>query len=66
MTRTVIYRYLGTNGIIESPVHLEDAYSVRFIKLTADKGKALTDGKRTSAVVLVPENEVDLWKEVKA
>lgn len=45
MTRTVMYRYLGTNGIIESPVHLEDIYYTTFIRLRADDKKVLTNGK---------------------
>lgn len=44
MTRTIIYRYMGTNGIIESPVHLEDIYYTRFVRLVADDKKVLTDG----------------------
>ena len=38
MKKQVIYKYLGTNGIIESPVHLEDTYYVRLINITADEG----------------------------
>lgn len=67
MTKEVYYTYLGTNGTITSPVHLEDTYYIRKIQLTATKGKALTkDGKTFSPKVLVPEDEVELWKEVKA
>lgn len=65
MRKTIVYRYLGTNGVIESPVHLEDAYYVRTFALTADSGKVLTDGTRFTHSVTVPEEEVDLWKEVK-
>ena len=32
MTKQVLYRYLGTNGVIESPIHLEDIYYVRKYK----------------------------------
>ena len=46
MTQQVIYKYLGTNGVIESPVHLEDIYYVRLIQLSADIGHYLTDGTR--------------------
>ena len=67
MTKEVYYTYLGTNGTITSPVHLEDTYYIRKIQLTAAKGKALTkDGVTFSSKVLVPEDEVELWKEVKA
>lgn len=66
MTRTVIYRYMGTNGIIESPVHLEDVYFVRLLRLTADEGKVLVNGNKRKSTVLIPEEEESQWKEVKA
>lgn len=64
MTQQVVYRYLGTNGVIESPVHLEDIYYVRLMKLTADSGKRLTDGVYTVAEITVPEDEISNWEEV--
>lgn len=66
MTRTVMYRYIGTNGIIESPVHLEDIYFIRFIRLTADDKKVLTDGTTRTRVVNVSEEDEHKWKEVSA
>lgn len=66
MTRTLMYRYMGTNGIIESHVHLEDVYYVRLVKLSADDKKVMTNGVRRAPVVVVPEEEESLWKEVKA
>ena len=66
MTKELLYTYLGTNGTITSPVHLEDIYYTRKVRLTADAGKQLTkDDVNYSSVVTVPEEEVDLWKEVK-
>ena len=66
MTKEIFYTYLGTNGTITSPVHLEDIYYTRKVRLTADAGKQLTkDDVNYSSVVTVPEEEVDLWKEVK-
>lgn len=65
MKKTVIYRYLGTNGIIESPIHLEDTYYVRLLRLQADEQKVLTkDGETFVRAALVPEEELDLWYEV--
>ena len=46
MTKEVLYTYLGTNGQITSPVHLEDIYYVRSFRLNAEGEKRLTkDGK---------------------
>jgi hypothetical protein len=67
MTKTVMYEYQGTNGIICSPIHLEDAYYIRKIQLVADEGKRLTkDDKHFFAKITVPEADAELWKEVKA
>jgi hypothetical protein len=44
MKKTVLYHYLGTNGTITSPVHLEDTYYIRKIRIVADKGMILTNG----------------------
>lgn len=64
MTQQVIYKYLGTNGVIESPVHLEDIYYVRLIQLKADTGHILTDGTREVQSIRVPEDEVSNWREI--
>ena len=65
MTKTVYYTYLGTNGVIESPVHLEDIFYIRKYRLIADAGKRVTkDGKTFYTTVMVPENELEEWKEV--
>ena len=65
MTKTVFYTYLGTNGIIESPIHLEDVYYTRKLRLVADAGQRLTkDGKNFCATVMIPEDELAEWKEV--
>ena len=42
MKKETYYTYLGTNGTITSPVHLEDIYFIRKYLLTADEGKKLT------------------------
>lgn len=65
MKKQVFYRYLGTNGIIESPVHLEDIYYTRVISLIADDGKILTDGVEKKYAVKVPEEEISKWREIK-
>ena len=65
MTKKVFYKYLGTNGVIISPIHLEDVYYIRNIQLTADVGKFLTkDNKNFIVQIMVPEEEVKDWVEV--
>lgn len=64
MKKEVLYTYLGTNGTITSYVHLEDIYYVRKLKLTADKGKILTDGNSRTYSTIIAEEDADKWKEV--
>lgn len=65
MKQQVFYRYLGTNGIIESPVHLEDIYYVRLLHLTAADGKLLTNGESTYHSITIPESDLDKWTEIE-
>ena len=65
MRKTVYYVYLGTNGTIMSPVHLEDIYYTRRLQLHADEGKVLTsDGRNFEKEVLINEEDLDKWSEV--
>lgn len=64
MTKQVIYKYLGTNGVIESPVHLEDIYYVRMLRITAGKDKILTDGVQRVRSIQIPEEELENWREI--
>lgn len=64
MTKQVWYKYLGTNGVIESPVHLEDIYYVRINILTADEGKILSNKKIRRKQVRCSDEEVSDWIEI--
>lgn len=64
MKKTVLYHYLGTNGSITSPVHLEDTYYVRKLSLVADEGKILTNGHIYRTAIIIPEVEAEKWTEV--
>lgn len=64
MKKTVLYQYLGTNGTIVSPIHLEDVYYIRKLKLVADAGMKLTNGTSYKNVVIIPEEDEDKWIEV--
>lgn len=65
MTKQVLYKYLGTNGVIESPVHLEDIYYVRINVLTAAAGKILTDGETFKKTVRCSDEELNNWTEIE-
>lgn len=65
MIKTPMYTYLGTNGTITSPVHLEDIYFILKYRLEAAPSKYLTkDNINFVKRVTVPADEVDQWKEV--
>lgn len=64
MTKEVLYKYLGTNGVIESPVHLEDIYYIRINVLTADEGKILSNGTTRAKRVRCSDDELSQWREV--
>lgn len=65
MTKEILYLYLGTNGTILSPVHLEDTYYSRRIRLTADENKRITqNGKDMYLSKIIPEDELNQWYEI--
>lgn len=65
MTKEIMYTYLGTNGTICSPVHLEDVYYIRKVRLRADNKKVLTkDFNKYYTIIIVPEEEVSEWYEI--
>ena len=67
MKKVALYEYLGTNGTILSPVHLEGIYFVRKWELTADAGKVLVkDGEKFGRTKVVPDEELSEWGEVWA
>lgn len=64
MTKQVMYTYLGTNGSITTPVHIEDTYYIRKIELRPAPGMKLSkDGVSFVYLALVPEEDVPQWKE---
>lgn len=66
MIKEIMYMYLGTNGTICSPVHLEDIYYIRKIRLTAENNKSLTkDGINFTYQIIVPEEDASNWYEIE-
>lgn len=66
MKKEVLYTYLGTNGTITTPIHLEDTYYIRNIRLSAEPGKVLTKdyGATYKNAVIVPEEDIEQWIEI--
>lgn len=61
MIKTKMYRYLGRNGIITSPVFLDNANPIIMYDLRAEEGKILTNGTKTLRNTIVFEDEIDDW-----
>lgn len=64
MIKTKIYRYLGRNGIITSPIFLESIEPITMFKLIASEGKILTNGEEKTKAKLVFADEIENWFEV--
>lgn len=59
-----LYRYLGRNGTITSPVKLEQIDPIPMIDLKASQGKILTDGVKKVYSIIVFEDEISNWEEI--
>ena len=66
MIQETLYTYLGDNGTVTTPVHLDGVPAVKRIRLKADKGMILTNGSIKEPSVTVAEGDLPLWKEIKA
>lgn len=67
MTQRKLYRYIGRNGTITSPVLLEDIKHIALMELIPQSGYVLTNGiaiKKDSAVVHI--DDVKDWYEIAA
>lgn len=65
MTKEFIYTYLGTNGTITTPIHLEGIPAMKKVRIKPASGKFITNGTTiTDDAVVVAESEVANWKEI--
>ena len=65
MTTEFMYTYLGTNGTITTPNHLEGVPAMKKVRIKPAIGKKLTNGTTiTENAVVVAESEVANWKEI--
>lgn len=64
MKKTKMYRYLGRNGIITSPILLDKIEHIDMYTLTADENKILTNGETKSKSVLCFVEDLNQWTEI--
>jgi hypothetical protein len=64
MTKNKIYRYLGRNGIITTPILLEGATHIIMYRLIADEGMILSNGQMKTRQMDVFADELENWFEI--
>lgn len=64
MTQTKMYRYLGRNGIITSPIFLENIDPIPMLTLRASEGKILTNGIEKTKTKTIFIDEIENWFEI--
>lgn len=64
MIKSKMYRYLGRNGTITSPVLVDPTAPIPMVSLVAEKGHVLTNGVKTVYSIIVFEDEVADWTEI--
>ena len=64
ITTKKLYRYLGRNGIITSPVLLEKIEPITMYELIPSPGKLLSNGIITAPTRLVFADELEDWFEI--
>lgn len=66
MTKNKVYRYLGRNGIITTPILIEGVTPITMYRLIADEDMVLFNGKTHVRMIDVFDDEVENWFEVPA
>lgn len=61
-----LYKYIGRNGSITSPVLLEDTKYISLVELKADSGNVLKNDNIIKRSVVVHIDEMSSWVEVPA
>lgn len=64
MKKTKLYRYLGRNGIITSPILLDKIEHIPMFALRADEGKVLSDGEQMVKTITIFAEDLSLWSEI--
>ena len=64
MTKSKMYRYLGRNGIITSPILLEKVEPIAMYELRAAEGKVLSNGEEFVKIKLIFTEDLKDWIEI--
>ncbi len=61
-----LYKYIGRNGSVTTPILLDDAKYIPLVELRADPGYVLKNNGVTKQSVVVYIDDAELWNEVPA
>lgn len=64
MKQGKVYRYLGRNGMVTTPILIEGANAITMYRLIADDNMLLSNGIRQAYTIDVFEDEVNNWFEI--
>ena len=64
MKKNKLFRYLGRNGMITSPILLDGINHIDMLQLIADSGKILTNGEIKLSTVSIFVDELEQWTEI--
>lgn len=64
MKKTKLYRYLGRNGIVTTPIEIIGVEPIRMYTLQADEGKILTNGEIYLFNAQIFAEDLEQWKEI--
>ena len=65
MTKIKMYKYLGRNGILTTRIQLDGINFIPMVELIAGEGKVLTNGEKKVKTIVIEEEEISQWREVK-
>ena len=65
MTKIPVYRYIGYNGAVTTPILLDGVSYLKMAELIADNGCYLTDGETKTRRIIVLADNVNQWTEIK-
>ena len=65
MTKRKMYKYLGRNGILTTRIQLDGINFIPMVELIAGEGKVLTNGEKKVKTIVIEEEEISQWREIK-
>lgn len=65
MTKIKMYKYLGRNGILTTRIQLDGINFIPMVELIAGEGKVLTNGEKKVKTIIIEEEEISQWREIK-